>query len=53
MCCAFNKEEADKIFVESNYTYTLKDFNDFEKNSSIGQKFKPLGMFQITYAQII
>jgi hypothetical protein len=30
MCCAFNKDEADKIFVESNYTGTLKEFNEFD-----------------------
>jgi hypothetical protein len=34
MCCAFNKEEADKIFVESIYTNTLKEFNEKDKRAA-------------------
>ena len=30
MCCAFNKEEADKIFVASKYSQLLKDLNAIE-----------------------
>ncbi len=32
MCCAFNKKEADKIFIDSKYTQILKKLNSFEKN---------------------
>lgn len=34
MCCAFNKEEADKIFVDSIYTETLKKFNEKDKKAA-------------------
>jgi hypothetical protein len=30
MCCAFNKEKADKIFVESKYTKFLKYLSEIE-----------------------
>ena len=30
MCCAFNKEAADKIFVDSKYTQLLIAFNKGE-----------------------
>jgi len=30
MCCAFNKDAADKIFIDSKYTQTLMKLNAFE-----------------------
>ncbi len=35
MCCAFNKEEADKIFIDSKYTQTLKKLNSFENDLAL------------------
>jgi hypothetical protein len=43
MCCAFNKEEADKIFVDSIYTETLKKFNENDKKAAFELRDEPSG----------
>jgi hypothetical protein len=32
MCCAFNRDEADKIFIESKYSQLLKIISQYETN---------------------
>ena len=41
MCCAFNKEEADEIFEQSNYTDVIKDFEMKDKNNSLENSSLP------------
>jgi hypothetical protein len=41
MCCAFNKKEADNIYVESMYTLSLEEFNKYDQEHSfdVGNNF--------------
>ena len=48
MCCAFNKNEADKIFVESAYTETLTEFNKKDMKYSFEQVDTTSGKLLIT-----
>ena len=45
MCCAFNKEEADKIFIQSKYTDTLKEFNEYDEDHAFSRKDELPGKF--------
>ena len=45
MCCAFNKEEADKIFVQSEYTEAMKKLQNYDQqntfeNSSVSDWYR-------------
>ncbi len=38
MCCGFNKPEADRIFVQSEYTSTMKKLQNYDENNSFEYK---------------
>jgi hypothetical protein len=41
MCCAFNKEDADKTFIDSKYTRILERLETQEKKRSFEQTYNP------------
>ena len=45
MCCAFNRHEADKIFVEAAYTEALREFNKDDIKYSFDQVNNSSGKF--------
>ncbi len=47
MCCAFNKGEADKIFVDSKYSKLLTVFSVMETNLSFEKPNEATGKFII------
>ncbi len=47
MCCAFNKKEADEIFVDSMYTSTLQEFNKYDQERSFEERDNISGMFHL------
>jgi len=42
MCCAFNKEDADKIFIDSKYTRILNKLETHEKKRAFDNASDPL-----------
>jgi hypothetical protein len=42
MCCAFNKEDADKIFIDSKYTRILNKLETHEKIGAFDNTSDPL-----------
>jgi hypothetical protein len=49
MCCAFNKDAADQIFIQSKYTDILNEFNEYDKNHAFGQKDEFPGKFFFSF----
>jgi hypothetical protein len=47
MCCAFNKKEADKIFVASKYSKLLTAFSEMEINLSFEKPNEASGKYII------
>ena len=41
ICCAFNRESADKIYAESAYTSVLKELEDFENKNLFDSSLLP------------
>ncbi len=49
MCCAFNRKTANKIFVDSTYPKTLKEFNDEDRDLAFDRPVQTPGKLVIQY----
>jgi hypothetical protein len=49
MCCAFNRKTANKIFVDSTYPKTLKEFNDEDRDMAFDRPVQTPGKLVIQH----